>query len=215
MIFFVNANIAIKTQKMNIKKIVKPLIFSVVLGLMIFSSCKKDDIKSPRELYEEEMALLEKFKEGDVYQSWIEQADSSDTDEIFMIDSSETGGRYNGLVYFQLEKGYTIIEGDSVPGDTVLLGKRVGIKFKMYYILDSVGAEEPYLALVAGNETSANPIVYTVGQPDATSGIYPGLDLGIRFMNCYGKSRILIPSPLGGNDYVTRVIEVKINYISR
>jgi len=200
---------------MNIKKVVRPLVFTVILGLMIFSSCKKDDIKSPRELYAEELALLEKFKEGDIYQGWLEEANASDTDEIFVIDSSEAVGRYNGLVYFQLKKGYTIIEGDTVPGDTVLLGKRVGIKFKMYYILDSVGAEAPYLALVAGNETSADPVVYTVGQPDAKSGIYPGLDLGIRYMNSYGKSRILIPSTLGGNDYVTRVMEVKITYIGR
>ena len=193
---------------MNIIKVIRPLVFLLILGLMIFSSCKKEDIKSPGELYAEEMALLERFKETDTYKGWFEEAE-------LVIDSSEAESRYNGLVYFQLKKGYTIIEGDTVKGDTVLLGKRVGIKFSMYYVLDSVGAEEPFITKVAGNETSGDPIVYTVGQPDNSQGIYTGMDLGIRFMNCYGTSRMLIPSPIGGNDYVTRVMEVTITYIGR
>jgi len=181
----------------------------VVLGLMIFSACKKDDIKSPAELYAEEMDLLERFKETAAFDSLFPEDDK-------LIDYTDsTDSRYQGFIYYPLKRGYTIINGEMVPGDTVLPGKRVGLKYSMYYILDSVGAEEPYLVRVASNEYAADPVVYTVGHPDPTVGVYTGLDFGIRFMNCYGESRMLLPSPIGGNDYVTRVMEVKITYISR
>ncbi len=209
MIFFVVEKTGNKTQIMDIKKIIKPLIFSLLTGLVLFASCKKDDIKSPSELYAEEMAILEKFKKTDTYKSWFDEAE-------LVADSSDATGRYQGLVYFQLKKGYLVTyEGDTVKGDTVLLGKRVGIKYDLYYIMDSVGAEEPFLVKVASNMNSGDPVTYTVGSPDPTQGIYTGVDLGVRFMNAYGESRMLFPSTLGGNDYVSRVVEVKITYMGR
>jgi len=180
---------------MNIQSVLKPVVVVFLLGVTLFTSCKKDDQKSPSELYAEEMALLEKFKETDTYKGWFDEAE-------MVIDSSD----YNGLVYFQLEKGW---------GDTVLVSKRVGIRYTMYYVLDSVGAEEPYLTKVMSNKGANDPLVYVVGNPDPYNGVYPGMDLGIRYMNCYGTSRILFPSTLGGNDYVTRVVELTITYIGR
>jgi len=185
---------------MNINKVFRSLIVILLTGLALFSSCKKDTVKSPSELYAEEMDLLERFKETATYDSLF------NPETMLVIDSSETTGRYQGLVYAQLEKG---------TGDTVLLGKRVGIRYRMYYILDTVGAEEPFITLVSSNENAADPIVYMVGQPNPSAGIYTGIDLGVRFMNCYGKSRMLFPSIIGGNDYVTRIVEARITYMGR
>jgi len=211
--FLCDRNKKSKIQKMNIKKIIKPLILSLFIGLMFLASCKKEDIKSPSELYAEEMAILEKFKETDTYKNWFDEAELA-------LDSSDAEGRYHGLVYFQLKKGYLKFydennQLDSVMGDTVLLGKSVGIRYNMYYIMDSVGAEEPYLVKVGSNMTKGDPINYRVGNPDPSQGIYQGIDLGVRFMNAYGESRILFPSNLGGNDYISRVVEVKITYMGR
>jgi len=177
-----------------IKIVFKAVIFIFLMVITLFTSCKKDNTKSPSELYAEEMAVLERFKETDTYKGWFKEAEMADT-------TNESG-----LDYFQLEKG---------TGDTVLLSKRVAIRYTMYYILDSVGAEEPFMVKVQSNEGSADPIVYTVGKPDPYAGIYVGLDLGIRYMNTYGKSRMLFPSTIGGNDYVSRVIEARITYMGR
>ncbi|NPA37230.1 MAG: hypothetical protein GXO47_10325 [Chlorobi bacterium] len=177
----------------------KSLISVLFIVIVLFPSCKKDNTKSPTELFAEEMDILERFKETETYKSWFDEAE-------LVIDSSDAESSYHGLVYFQLEKGW---------GDTVQLGKMVGIRYTMYYILDSVGADEPFLVEVMSNISSANPIVYQVGNPDTYSGIYYGLDYGIRWMHCYGKSRMLFPSTLGGNDYVSRVMEVEITYMSK
>ncbi len=185
---------------MNIKTIFQTIIFTLLLSITLFTSCKKDNIKSPSELYAEEMAILERFKETETYKGWFDEAD-------MVIDSSDA----SGLVYFELEKG---------TGDTVQLSKKVGIRYSMYYILDSVGAKEPYLAKFRSIVFSADPIVYYVGKPDPNRGIYVGLDLGIRYM-CAGtlekpaKSRMLFPSTIGGNDYVSRVMEVNITYMGK
>ena len=177
----------------------RSLITTLLIIFVLFPSCKKDNTKSPAELYAEEMDILERFKETETYKSWFDSAE-------MVIDSSDAASQYKGLVYFQFEKGW---------GDTVQLGKRVGIRYDMYYILDSVGAKEPYLVKVLSNVTDANPRVYQVGSPDPYSGVYVGLDYGIRWMHCYGKSRMLFPSTLGGNDYVSRVMDVHITYMSK
>ena len=184
---------------MSIKIVFKAVIFTLMVVVTLFTSCKKDNTKSPTELLAEEMAILERFKETSTYKGWFTEAELA-------IDSSEAEGSYSGLVYFQLEKG---------TGDTVLVSKRVGIRYAMYYILDSVGAVDPYLVKVMDNSGAEDPIVYTVGQPDPYAGIYFGLDYGIRYMNTYGKSRMLFPSTIGGNDYVSRVLEVNITYMSK
>ena len=182
---------------------------TLLTGLVLFASCKKDDIKSPRELYAEEMDILKRFKETDTYKNWFDEAE-------LVADSSNAQGRYQGLVYFQLKKGYLVTyEGDTIKGDTVLPGKRVGIKYDLYFIMDSVGAENPYLVKVSSNMKTGEPVTYTVGTPDPGQGIYTGVDLGVRFMNAYGVSRMLFPSTLGGNDYVSRVVVVKITYMGR
>jgi len=184
---------------MIMKTVFKAVIIIFLMVVTLFTSCKKTKIKSPTQLYAEEMELLERFKETQTYKDWFTEAELS-------IDSSEAKGSYKGLVYFQLEKGV---------GDTVLKSKRVGIRYIMYYILDSVGAKEPFLGKAFSNVDAADPIVYTVGQPSRQSRIYVGLDYGIRYMNAYGKSRILFPSTIGGNDYYSKVIEVEISYIGR
>lgn len=184
---------------MMMKTVFKAVIFIFLIVITLFASCKKDNTKSPSQLYAEELELLERFKETDTYNDWFDEAELS-------IDSSDAEGSYKGLVYFQLEKGI---------GDTALLSNRVGIRYTMYYIIDSVGAKDPFLVKVFSNEYAADPIVYTVGQPSPQTGIYVGLDYGIRYMNAYGTSRILFPSTLGGNDYVSRVIETKITYMGR
>ena len=176
------------------KTVFKTVLFIFLIVITLFTSCKKDNTKSPSELYAEEMAVLERFKESDTYKGWFEEAE--------MVDTTDE----RGLDYFQLEKG---------TGDTVLLSKRVGIRYTMYYILDSVGAKEPFLVKALTNEGNADPVVYTVGKPDPYAGIYVGLDLGVRYMNAYGKSRMLFPSTIGGNDYVSRVIEARITYIGK
>jgi len=181
------------------KTVFKAVIFIFLMVITLFTSCKKDNIKSPSELYAEEMAILEDFKETETYKGWFDEAE-------MVIDSSDASGSYKGLVYFQLEKGI---------GDTVLLGKRVGIRFTMYYILDSVGAKEPYLVKVLSNDGYADPVVYAVGNPNPSAGIYVGLDYGIRYMHAYGTSRMLFPSTIGGNDYVSRVIEARISYMGK
>ncbi len=185
---------------MMIKTVFKAVIFVFLVIVTLFTSCKKDNTKSPTELYEEEMAILEDFKQTDTYKGWFDEAE-------LVIDSSDAvGSSYEGFVYFQLEKG---------TGDTVLLGKRVGVRYTMYYILDSVGADEPFLIKALSNEGYADPVVYTAGVPDPYSGIYVGFDYGIRYMNAYGYSRMVIPSTIGGNDYVSRVIEARITYMSK
>jgi hypothetical protein len=180
---------------MMMKTVFKAVAFIFLMVVTLFTSCKKDNTKSPSELYAEEMAILEDFKETETYKGWFEEAE-------MVIDSSDE----SGLVYFQLEKG---------TGDTVQLGRRVGIRFTMYYILDSVGAEEPFLVKVLSNEGHADPIVYAVGNPNPSAGIYVGLDFGIRYMHAYGNSRMLFPSTIGGNDYVSRVIEARITYMGK
>ncbi len=180
---------------MSIKTVFKAVIFILIVVVTLFTSCKKDNTKSPSELHAEEMDILERFKETTTYKEWFTEAE-------MVIDSSDE----SGLVYFQLEKGI---------GDTVLVSKRVGIRYTMYYILDSVGAKEPFLVKVMSNDGAEDPVVYTVGLPDPYAGIYVGLDYGIRYMNNYGESRMLFPSTIGGNDYVSRVMEVNITYMSK
>jgi hypothetical protein len=180
---------------MMMKTVFKAVIFIFLIVITLFTSCKKDNIKSPSELYAEEMAILERFKETETYKGWFEEAE-------MVIDSSDE----SGLVYFQLEKG---------TGDTVQLGKKVGLRFTMYYILDSVGAGEPYLVKVLSNDGYADPVVYAVGNPNPSAGIYVGLDYGVRYMHAYGTSRMLFPSTIGGNDYVSRVIEARISYMGK
>ena len=187
---------------MMMKAVFKVVIFIFLMGITLFTSCKKDNTKSPSQLYAEEQELLERFKETKTYNDWFDEAE-------LVIDSSDAKGSYKGLVYFQLKKG---------TGDTVLPGKRVGIRYTTYYISDSAGAKEPYLdkfIKYITDTTVANPTVYTAGQPNPQARIYVGLDNGIRYMNTYGTSRILFPSTIGGNDYKSRVIEVKVTYVGR
>jgi hypothetical protein len=175
----------------------KFLVAGLVMGLIVLSACEKNTRKSPKVLLEEEMELLERFKETDTYKSWSEEAE-------LVLDSVVRG---DTLRYYQLLEG---------SGDTVRFGRRATFRYNMYYVLDSLGAEEPFLSPVAlTNYGAPDPSEYIVGQPDVYSGVYVGLDIGIQFMKRYGKSRILVPSPLGANDYLTRVYEVEITYLGK
>ncbi|TAJ08673.1 hypothetical protein DMA11_20975 [Marinilabiliaceae bacterium JC017] len=164
--------------------------------LVLSVGCEKNNRKSPKQLLAEEMALLDEFyAKSDSFKVWVDRADG-DT-----IDNRET----SGLMYFQLEEG---------TGDTVQVGKMVGYRFQMYYLArDSAGA--PTLWDRGNNYGQASPIEYMAGQPNPRNGIYTGLDQGIRYMKRFGKSRLIIPSPIGGGDYWTRIYEVEVTYQSK
>lgn len=186
----------------------KLLLLLVLVGVM---SCQTTKIESPRQLLEKESILLEEFltyvEEGDHNPNELSNKDyladiAVDTIDYLSVENMA------GIAYFEMTTGI---------GDRPVQGQEVGYRYYEYRILrDTIDA--PIAGLASSNWALANPEIFTVGETAtalASRGIPEGVAAAVVNMRFRGKSTVIMPSTLvGRNDYISRMYEVEVTYVS-
>lgn len=167
------------------------LIAAIFIGTLLTNGCDEGYRINTQEMMAEEQELIEDYL--DIVKDTLEDA------SVMTIDSMEE----KGYVFFELEKG----EGDSVE-----VGKEIGYRYTFYEIVRD-SSDNAVLYPYQSNRGSENPVVYTVGAPSIYEGVYPGIDLGLRFMHYGSRARMIVSSSLWGNDYTPRVVDLEVTYL--
>ncbi len=174
---------------MKIKKSIQKIVFITAVISMAIMGCD-DPYKSVdySKLEAEEKALLDKYL--------VQNLESLSAEAIDTIHNKK-----NGLIYFEMETG---------TGDSILPGNVVGFRYK-YYELGLDKDDKPTLYPWVTNKDEVDPYVYKVGVPNNVA--FWGVDQGIKYMHHLGKSKIIIPSALATNNYITIVAEIEVTYL--
>ncbi|TLX74690.1 hypothetical protein E9993_12295 [Labilibacter sediminis] len=178
-----------------------------LLAIIIFVSCETTKYQSHNQLVAAEMELLDEFLE------YVEEDDNPEgftTKELLTDMAVDTidHSLESGMIYFEMKTG---------SGDLPKAGTEVGYRYVSYRILeDTAGIARAFAS--GSNYYQANPEYFTIGD-DASSlsyrGIYPGIVEAITNMRLFGKSTVIIPSPIGPGDYVSRMYELELTYMSK
>lgn len=171
-----------------IYKIFKPLLI-VIITLLVAISCD-DPYKTIdyKKLEAEEMALLQEFLDLNL-ETMVGEA----------IDTIHK--KTNGMIYFEMHKG---------TGDSILPGNIVGFRYK-FFSIDRDKNDIPVLIEIGSNFTADDPFLYYAGTPSAPA--YSGIDEGIKYMRHLGKSKMIVPSNVGNNNFYTIVAEIEVTYL--
>lgn len=144
----------------------------------------------------EEKAILKEFYESSKWDS------IKDLSTHYIDDRDSTG-----LMYLERVKG---------TGDSVLMGKRVGIRYT-YYLLTYDKNEELAIIYRDSNNDFEGPLVFTVGETfgeNYQGGVFRGFDLGVMKMCNYGKSTFILPSPLSiPQNYTTVIADIELVFV--
>lgn len=163
--------------------------FCVAVMAMSITACE-DPYESIdyKKLEADETALLEEYLDLE-----LENMVNAAIDTIHKKDSR--------LIYFEMEKG---------TGDSILPGNIVGFRYT-YYELGRNDDGEPALFPWYSNLTDEEPFYYQVGSPSGDA--MAGIDEGIKYMHHLGKSKMIIPSSIGTNNYITVIADVEVTYL--
>ena len=141
----------------------------------------------------EEKEILKEFYESAKWDS------IKDLSTLYIDDRDSTG-----LMYLERVKG---------TGDSVMVGKQVGIRYT-YYLLTFDKNENPAIIYGDSNNNSEGPLVFTVGETFEEyyqGGVFRGFDLGVMKMCNNGKSTFIMPSPLNvRQNYTTIIADVEL-----
>ncbi|MGQ1946598.1 hypothetical protein ACT3CD_05805 [Geofilum sp. OHC36d9] len=167
--------------------------FLLLSILAISVACEDNSYNSINyeEMEAEELAIL-----GEFY-------DNSDAWDSLLTISTDTIDKRSssGLMYLERVKG---------TGDSVLVGKQVGVRFSSY-VLDRDSLGKPALFLYESNTNSPAPHTFVVGSGDA---YYTGLEEGVSYMKNFGKSTLILPSTIStGRSYLTMVVDVEVVFV--
>lgn len=173
-------------------------------------ACEEYTTINYAELMREEQETLDQFLTTEVTfgstQEKLSRLDSLTRAAVDTVNRRAQGG----IIYFDQEIG---------QGEQVVTGKKVGYRFKAYYILKNDTIEDlqkqVYLRYAGSNYGSVNPATAVAGTPDSYSGYYRGLDDAIRLMRRFGKARVIVPSTIGDNSYITSVYDLELVYIEK
>lgn len=170
-----------------------PFVLLIVLSISVGceESYKPIDYKK---MEAEETAILDEFynTSGAAWDSMLIAA-NNDT-----IDDRTT----TGLMYLERVKG---------TGDSVLIGKQVGVRYSFYGLLLN-DDDEPTLYLMESNHNSEAPLKFTVGS--APDDVFRGVDLGVRKMRNKGESTFIMPSSIStGRSYLTVIADVELVFV--
>lgn len=169
----------------NIYKVV----FAIAVLAMSATGCD-DPYKSIDygKLEAEEAALLEEFLDQE-----LDNMVNAAIDTIHKKDRP--------LIYFEMETG---------TGDSILPGNIVGFRYT-YYELARNDDGDPTLIPAYSNLADEEPFYYQVGTPSGVA--LTGIDEGIKYMHHLGKSKMIIPSSIGSNNYITLIADVEVTYL--
>jgi len=173
---------------MYIKKATGMLLRLVLMFpiLLITWSCEENNnFIDFAQLEADEKALIQDFLDLN-----LEEWKSQSTNFIDNRDES-------GLIFFETIKG---------TGDSVQLNRQVSIRYTFYEISRDEN-NVPRLVHWTSNVNSIAPLTYITGD---TRDVLVGLDEGIRYMRLFGKSRMIIPSSIGTQEFIPIVAEVEI-----
>lgn len=194
---------------MNMKKKIKLLAKLIsLLVVILLASCETNKIKSASQLLESEYELLDEFLSN------VESENNPDglTNRERLIHTAVDTldhSKESGLLYFETVTGV---------GNPPTVGMEVGYRYNLY-IISRDTAQVPRALISSTNYFDVNPTSFTIGGSTASSlsskGIYPGITEAILNMRLYGKSTIIVPSPIGRGDYVSRMYELEITYMSK
>lgn len=141
----------------------------------------------------EEKEILDAF-----YETSTAAWDSLKALSIDTIDKRDI----TGLMYLERVKG---------TGDSILIGKQVGVRFA-YYALAFDNNNEPRLYPMYSNYDSEAPLTFVVGSP--SNEVFTGVDLGVRYMRNLGKSTFIMPSSISSKtQYYTVVADVEVVFV--
>ena len=177
-----------------------------LLAIIIFVGCETTKYQSYSQLVESEMELLGEFLEYVEPENNPDELNNKDFLTDIAVDTIDHSLE-SGMMYFEMRTG---------SGDLPTTGTEIGYRYNSYRILeDTAGVARAFFN--GGNYYSTNPESFILGE-DAQSlsyrGIYPGIVEAIQYMRRYGKSTVIIPSPIGPGDYVSRMYEIEISYMS-
>ncbi len=172
----------------NLESITRFFIFIAIIGITVVSCDDPYKTIDYRKLEAEEKALLEDYL-------------ALKLDSLVGISIDTIHNKKNGLIYFEMKKG---------SGDSILPGNVVGFRY-FYYELARNDKGEPTLYPWQSNVYSENPLVYNAGNPSGMA--FTGIDEGIKKMRKFGKSKMIIPSQIGTNNYFTIVADVEVTYL--
>ncbi len=166
----------------------------LLIVLSIFTGC--EETYKPidyKKMEADEMELLAKFYETSGA-SW----DSLLALSINTIDNRKT----TGLMYLERVKG---------DGDSVLIGKQVGIRYSFYALFYNK-EKVPTLYFMYSNKDEKSPLVFTVGS--ASDEVFRGVDLGVQKMRDKGKSTFIMPSSISTQrEYYTVIADVELVFV--
>ncbi len=180
---------------------------SCLLIIVLGVSCETNRVDTPRQLLAKEMTRLQVFLDS---VPDVNNPDRLTVKELWTKNAVDTIDRSleNGLIYFEMETG---------SGEVVSPGKEVGIRFKVQdIVLDK--NNHPVLSEQADNYNRKEPNYYVVGV-DETLPI--GVRQAVSLMRKYGKSKVIVPSPLSIarsvdriSNYYTSVYDIEVTYLS-
>jgi hypothetical protein len=179
---------------------IKFIVPSLLLSVLLLFSCKKDDdFLNPRELLEQEHALLEK------YLNYVDTVDNPNNTKTNLESLTENNN------YKKLESGLYYIETQSGVGDSIVDGNQVAFRYTEYVIV--LDDERPVKVLNSSNWGDTDAMDFIMGP---NSGIYAGVEEAIANMLLRGKCIAIVPSPIGEiNSYITHIFEIEVTHVNR
>ncbi|WP_291856716.1 hypothetical protein [Marinilabilia sp.] len=178
-------------MKRNVQNL---LIFvSIIAGSVFMNACDEGYRINTKKMIQDEQDLLKEYLEI------VEDTLAKQGTHFNYLDSL-------GYAFFELREG---------TGDSVTVGKKVGLRY-VYYQIGRDSTDTPGIYFDRTNYENPEPLVYTVGDVDVYNGIFTGLDLAVQHMTYNSKAWVFISSSLWTRqDFTPRVLELELTYIEK
>lgn len=174
-----------------------------LLMVVLAVSCDTKKIETSRQLLAKEQERLNTFLNSVPADTVDGIPNTLTVKELWTVQAVDTvdKSRESGLIYFENVTG---------TGEPVAYGKEVGYRYYKWVIaLDEEG--EVGMFASASNFSSKDADYFVVGA--GSTGAPMGVQLAVEYMRKYGKSRVVVPSPLDDGSYRTAVYDIEITYL--
>ena len=174
-----------------------------LLMVVLAISCDTKKIETSRQLLAKEQERLKAFLNSVPTDSANSNPEGLTVKELWTVQAVDTvdKSRESGLIYFENVTG---------TGEPVTYGKEVGFRYYKWVIdVDEEGEVGMYPS--ASNFGSKEADYFVVGAGSTAAPM--GVQMAVEYMRKYGKSRVVVPSPLGDGRYQTAVYDIEITYL--
>lgn len=187
---------------------IKLTIKLLCLLMVVFAvSCDTKKIETSRQLLAKEKERLNAFLNSVPADTIDGIPNKLTVKELWTVQAVDTvdKSRESGLIYFENETG---------TGDVVTYGKEVGFRYDKWVIdVDSVGKVGMFWSGDSNYYNSKDANYFVVGAE--SPGVPEGIHMAVLYMRNNGKSRVVVPSTLGGGRYRTAVFDIEITFLSK